>query len=182
MRSVLRFVTSRYGLAGLAALAVVLVVVVGRLFGLVGGGASDSNTGPVTGAGQQPTTVSESPIPNDAPTAAPTKPNPVVKPGQAGPLVVAKQFADAYLKSDGAAATWRAALTRYATTKLATEIKTMDPATVPAKRLVGTAALGDHGANWAEVDLPTDAGTLVFQLVSGAKAWQVNGIDWNPTS
>lgn len=182
MRRVLAFVTSRYGLAGLAALAVIVVVLIGRLMGL--GGSTGSDNGTTTDSGQGDTGVSStaSPEPNDAPTAAPTKPDPVVKPGEAGPTVVAREFADAYLNSTGKPSAWRAALTRYATAKLAGEIKTMDPATVPAQRITGAIKLGDHGATWADVDVPTESGTLVFRLLAGAKAWQVDGIDWDPKS
>jgi hypothetical protein len=183
MRRVIAFVTSRYGLAGLAALAVILIVTVGRLMGL-GGGDNGSGNGAIVGTGQGDTATSStaSPVPNDAPTAAPTKPDPVVKPGEDGPMVVAREFADAYLDSTGKPSAWRAALTKYATAKLAGEIKTMDPATVPAERITGALKLGDHGATWAEIDVPTDSGTLIFRLLSGAKAWQVDGIDWDPKS
>ena len=181
MRTVLRFVASRYGLAGLAALAVIVAVLIGRLLGL-GGGSSDSG-GQIAGqgqAGRAAASSTESPEPNDAPTAAPSKADPVVKPGEDGPLVVAKDFATAYLASDGAAKAWRDSLTKYATSKLAAEITTMDPATVPAQRMTGDPTLGDHGATWADVTVPTESGTLVFRLISGDKAWQVDGIDWDP--
>lgn len=186
MRRVIAFVTSRYGLAGLAALAIIVVVAVGRVMGL--GGDSGANNGAIVGSGQGDTGVSStaSPVPNDAPTAAPTKPDPVVKPGEDGPMVVAREFADAYLDSTGKPSAWRAALTKYATAKLAGEITTMDPATVPAKRITGALKLGDHGATWAEIDVPTESGTLVFRLLSGTKGgsavWQVDGIDWDSKS
>ncbi|GAA4200257.1 hypothetical protein [Actinocatenispora rupis] len=180
MRRVLAFVTSRYGLAGLAALAVIMVVLVGRVFGL-GGSGDDGGSGTVSG-GQASADAGESGAPNDGPTGAPSKPDPVVKPGQAGPLVVATSFGRAYVKSDVPAKQWRAALTKYATPKLATTIRTIDPMTVPADALTGVASLGDHGAVWADVDLPTDAGMLTFRLTSDGTVWRVDGIDWTPKS
>lgn len=179
MRRVLAFVTSRYGLAGLAALAVVVVVLVGRVLGF-GGGDGDGG-GPVSG-GQASPGVEETGAPNDGPTGAPSKQDPVVKPGQAGPLSVATSFANAYVKSDGPAKQWRAALTKYATPALAEKITTMDPMTVPASRLAGAASLGDHGAVWADVDVPADEGLLTLRLTSDGSGWRVDGIDWTPKS
>ncbi len=178
MRQVLRFVTSRYGIAGLVALAVVMVVLVGRLMGL-GGHGSDSNTSPIVGAPAS-AGADESGPPDDGPVGTPSAVAPVVKPGQPGPLQVATTFSAAYLKSAQAAKSWRQSLTRYASTKLAAQIPTMDPATVPAQRRTGAVKLADHGAVWADVDVPTDQGTLVFRLVSTKSVWQVDGIDWNP--
>ena len=180
MRRVLAFVTSRYGLAGVAALAVIVIVTVGRLAGL-GGGDSGPDNGAAVGSdqgGANPSSTA-SPVPNDAPTAAPTKPDPVVKPGEDGPMVVAREFTDAYLSFTGDPNAWRAALTKYATPKFADTIKTIDPTRVPAKRITGVLKLGDHGASWAYVDVPTESGTLILWLSSGAKAWQVYGIDWD---
>ncbi|MGA8114816.1 MAG: hypothetical protein WCA46_14215 [Actinocatenispora sp.] len=178
MRRVLAFVTSRYGLAGLAALAVIVVVLIGRLAGL-GGATNDTNTSPITG-GQATGGTKESGAPNDAPTAAPSPVDPVVRPGQPGPLDVATDFCTSYLKSDGPPKVWRTALTRYATKKLAQQISTMDPVTVPAHERTGPAKLADHGAVWADVTLPTDEGTLVYRLVSKKGTWLVDGIDWDP--
>lgn len=177
MRRVLAFVTSRYGLAGLAALAVIVVVLVGRLLGLGGGGGSGD--GPIAG-GPADVDTPASGLPNDAPTAAPSPVDPVVKPGQPGPLAVAKDFCSAYLDAGGKPDAWRASLTPYATDRLAGQIGTMDPATVPAHRRTGPPKLADHGAVWADVELPTDRGTLTYRLVSSSGTWRVDGIDWDP--
>lgn len=178
MRRVIGFVTSRYGLAGLAALAVIVVVVAGRLAG-IGTGDSDGGSGVPAADGGQAGTTSISPVPNDAPTASPTRPDPVVSPGQHGPLTVATTFATAFLDTDRSADAWRKALRAHASPRLTDELSTMDPATVPAGRLTGRAKLGDHGATWAEVRLPTRSGTLVFRLVSAHGVWQVDRLDWD---
>jgi hypothetical protein len=177
MRRVLAFVTSRYGLAGLAALAVIVVVLVGRLLGM-GGGSSDSTSGAVA-SGADNTGSAASGAPNDGPTGAPSPVDPVVKPGQPGPLEVATDFAHAFLDIDVPVGDWRKAMSRYATPKLVKQIKIMDPDTMPLKRLTGKATLGDHGAVWADVKIPADQGTLVFQVLSEPSGWQVDGIDWD---
>jgi len=180
MRRVLAFVTSRYGLAGLVALLVVVVVVVGRLMGVVGTGSTDDGA-PVAG-GTPSAGARGSGAPNDAPTAARTRPSPVVPAGKPGPVSVAGTFTTAYLDADRPAKQWRAALRRYATTTLTGELGTMDPATVPAQRRTGTPTLTDNGAHWAQVDVPTDAGTLTLRLQGESAGWLVDGIDWTPSS
>ncbi|BCJ26481.1 hypothetical protein [Actinocatenispora sera] len=183
MRRVLGFVTSRYGLAGLVALLIIVIVVVGRVAGVVGGGSGhDDAAVPVTGGTQAGAGTTESGAPNDGPTGAPPTPSPVVPAGKAGPVTVATSFSTAYLDSNGPAKTWRAALRRYATDKLASELGTMDPATVPAQRRTGAAKLGDHGAHWAQVAVPCDSGTLTLRLLGDGDGWLVDGIDWAPAS
>jgi hypothetical protein len=183
MRRVLAFVTSRYGLAGLVALLIIVIVVVGRVAGVVGGGPGhDGGGAPVTGGTEAGVGSTESGAPNDGPTGARPTPSPVVPAGKPGPVAVATAFSTAYLASNGPAKTWRAALRRYATDKLAGELDTMDPATVPAQRRTGAAKLGDHGAHWAQVAVPCDSGTLTLRLLGDGDGWLVDGIDWAPAS
>lgn len=181
MRRVLAFVTSRYGLAGLVALLIIVIVVVGRVAGVVGGGSGDDGGDAPVAAGTQ-AGATGSGAPNDGPTGARPTPSPVVPAGKPGPVAVATSFSAAYLDSNGAAKTWRAALRRYATDRLAGELGAMDPATVPAQRRTGAAKLGDHGAHWAQVAVPCDSGTLTLRLLGDAHGWLVDGIDWAPTS
>jgi hypothetical protein len=173
VRALLRKLGPRYGVSLGVLLLVAVVVVVGRLAGhparpLVSNGASvplPSATGPS----------------DDGSVALPSAVPPVTSPGAATPQEVAREFADAWLRTDVSAAAWRSALDTHATARLAGELADADPQTVPATRVTGAFALTEHTSSWVEVAIPMDSGTLRLSLLAHDGVWAVDTVDWSPS-
>lgn len=176
MRRAIALITTRYGVAGLIALIVLVVVVGAKIFGASSGQPAD--TGPLVAVPTTSASASQR-IPDDGDGSASPTP-PVVKPGQPGPVQVATDCATAWLNHPATITPdqWWQAVTRYTTASLAAKLKGADPQGVPASRIVSPAQLTQHGASWAYVAIQTESGTLTLRMLSGAKGWQVDGIDW----
>lgn len=178
MRRAIAFITTRYGIAGLIALMVLVVLVGAKIFGHsspspgTGTSAVGLPASTATGTGQG--------APDDGLTSA-SPSAPVVRPGQPGPLQVATSCATAWLNHAPTVTSdqWWKAVTRYTTASLAAKLNGVDPQSVPANRIVSPAQLSDHGATWASVVIKMDSGTLTLRMLSGASGWQVDGIDWS---
>ncbi len=179
MRQVLRLVGNRYGAA--VTLLVVIAVVVG--FGrLAGSGHPNVATGHPGAVGVNPPAAGLSSQPDDGviQSAGPeTSIVPSTSPGAAGPQTVAADFARAWLNHHGVdAATWHKGIAKYSTKTLADRLDGVDPGSVPADRTTGSATIADQGDGYAEVQVPTDQGTLVLRTVVQNGRWLVDGVDW----
>lgn len=172
MRTLLRVVTTRYGIAGLLVLAVLGTVLVTRLMGGEIGNPL-SNAAP----GLEPTV---SVGPDDGLTDKEETTGPPTLPTKAGdPLPVADRFAAAWIKSPAPAEQWRENLRPYATKDLIQRLEDVDPSNLPAKEITGKAELTSVGsAQWAEATVTTDNGDLVLGLVRAGKQWRVDSISF----
>jgi hypothetical protein len=182
MRTLLRWVTNRYGVVGILVLGVLVVVGVGRL----AGGEADR---PGSAApGEDPyATVSFGPDDGvyPGPTADPNDPPPEPAPslgvpaGMPDPRPVAERFAAVWADHDVAAGTWRERLRRYATASLMERLAVTDPVSVPTDRITGKPKLTSvTGRSHAGVTVEAKGGLLVLGLRYADNHWAVDSIDW----
>ncbi len=176
MRRALALLMNRYGIAGLLVVIVLFVVVIARLSGHDLAPKPAANPpAEVTTTAPSAASPTGSPAPNDGlpPTASRTVPN------RAALLATANDCAKAWINhKDVTADQWWQAVTRYTTDSLTKKLKGVDPAGVPADRIIGSSEIGSHGSTWAEVDIPVDSGILRLRMITTAPGWQVDGIDW----
>ncbi len=188
MRTVLRVITTRYGIAGLLVLAVLSTVLLTRLVN----GEVDFTGGMAGPPDNQAATAEADTGPDDglhSDSKSPTETDPALPRGVGNPLPVATRFAKAWIDTDQSGKQWRAGMSKHATEQLMRRLAQADPRGVPATQLTGPAALtsaGSHG--WAEVTVPADGGDLVLGLVRvkdesakrpSGKVWRVDTIDWS---
>jgi hypothetical protein len=64
------------------------------------------------------------------------------------------------------------------TESLATELKGVDPKTVPASRRVGDPKILLLDQAYVRVAVPMDTGTLLLKIFKGDRGWLVGEIDW----
>lgn len=175
MRTALRLLTTRYGIA-----LVLLVLVVGIAGGarLVTGGSTAG--GLVAGPAAGPSHSSIDPTAGDDSVPTPESPAPpVTSPGAAEPGQVATDFTRAWLHHDGVSAEqWRAGLARYATAALLDKLTGVDPAGVPAQRMTGPVVVHSRGATFVEAVVPVDSGSVRLRLLATGGRWLVDGVDW----
>jgi hypothetical protein len=181
MRPVLRLLGTRYGIAVLLTLLVLVVVGVARGF-LQTGAADRDRVGPVVAPASTPPASDalqgdDSVVqPSDG---APAQPS--VSAGGPDPTMVATRFVTAWLAHNGVTGEqWRAALTPNATPGLMAKLKDTDPAGVPANQVVGQVQIVNHDAV-VEAAIPVNGGTVTLTLVLRDGRWKVDGIDWGPT-
>jgi len=94
-------------------------------------------------------------------------------------LATANNFAALWIDHDRPAKAWRDSLTPLCTKTLAGELSGVDPASVPADRITGTASLEVHADATVDVIIPIDAGKLRLRMVAQQNSkWLVDGIDW----
>jgi hypothetical protein len=94
-------------------------------------------------------------------------------------LAVANNFAALWIDHDRPAKAWRDSLTPLCTKTLAGELSGVDPESVPADRITGTASLEVHADVTVDVIIPIDAGKLRLRMVAQQNnKWLVDGIDW----
>lgn len=172
---------SRWGAALVLALVVVAAVGLGRVFG--GPGTARVDSGPT----RQPSTAS-SPAADDPGTephgddsilspAAP--PPPRTSPGGAAPEAVAYAFASAWVDHrDVRADEWYGRLLPHATEGLAERLSGVDPAGVPAQRIIGRPNVVPLSAGVVEAAVTVDSGQLRLRLVAPEGRWLVDGVDW----
>ena len=152
-------------------LAVAIVVGIGKL---VGGqqGPTASNDGTTPLSSVDPSTGNDSVVDLD-PT--PTLGN--VRTAEV--LATANTFAALWIDHDRPAKAWRDSLIPFCTKTLAGELSGVDPVSVPADRITGTASLEVHADATADVIIPIDAGKLRLRMVAQQNnRWLVDGIDW----
>lgn len=179
MRTVLRWVTTRYGIAGILVLGVLLTVTIGRLVGgeaeRAGGAAPGTDpyasvsVGPDDGL-TEPDDPLE-PTPSEAEASLPK--------GLADPRPVAGTFAAAWADHDGTGEQWRERLSRHATPELMKRLDGVDPTGDPSVELTGEPRLDAViGRSRATVSVEATDGVLVLGMVYAKKRWAVDSISW----
>jgi hypothetical protein len=166
---------SRWGVAIVLVVLVLAVVALARLF------ASGKNDNPVVGgAGSPATVVSVNPSEDDGDISSEAPPTPSTGPGKAQPEAVAYAFASAWVDKKASGKTWRDQLLPNSTQKLADELKGVDPASVPADRLIGRPTVAAVNSNLVTAVVTMDSGKLSLRLTAPDGQWLVDGIDWDP--
>src|SRR5262245_18151520 len=131
MRTVLRLIGTRYGIALVLALVVLGIVGIGKT--LIGNNHAEVPIGPVV---SPPTTPGPTgPTLGDDSLVDPTGSiaGPSLSPNAPSPTTVASRFVNAWLHHTGVTPEqWRAGLAPHATSALMTKLKETDPAGVPA--------------------------------------------------
>lgn len=169
-----RIFRSRWGVALVIAVLVLAVVGVGRLFS-----DGSSTTSPVVSTGSPAPAISANPSDDDSVISAEPPPSPTANPGMAEPEAVAYAFAAAWVDHKNVSAkTWYDGLMPNATKTLSDELNNVDPADVPASKVVGRPSLVPVGSGLVSAVVTTDSGKLTLRLVSPDKHWLVDGIDW----
>lgn len=154
---------------------VAAVVGMGRLF------ADGKSNTPLLGNASPATVVSVDPKDDDSDIndSAPP-PSPSTGPGRAQPEAVAYAFASAWSNHQHVTPkTWRDRLLPNATKNLASELNGVDPAGVPADRVIGRPSLVPVSATLVNAVVTMDSGKLQLRLVAPDGHWLVDGIDWD---
>jgi hypothetical protein len=134
--------------------------------------ASASTTPTDTGLPAAPTSPSPT-MPEITPSVSPRPPVPGATQQVASTAVA---FTRAWADHNRPATEWWARVSRYADPELAAQLKTTDPANVPASKVTGPPhPVAVYYAS-ASVEVPTDAGTVVVALVSDGHRWLVTDI------
>lgn len=165
--------------AGVLAVIVFVVVLIARL----AGAGSGSDSAGSDGAAPLPS-PSVSPAPEPTPTLADdglSGPEASPKEQGAAPeaLLAATAFAKAWATHpDGVTAEqWWGGVAKHTDAALADQLRGVDPAVVPATRVVGPAEAIHGGVSSADVAVPTDAGRLLVTVIRQAGRWLVADFD-----
>ncbi|MEU7903294.1 hypothetical protein [Actinoplanes sp. NPDC049118] len=175
-RSLVGVFRSRWGVAIVIAVLVLAIVGVGRFF------SDGSTTAPLTDpipvaptASIDPSHDDDGVIVNDEPP-----PSPTTSPGSAEPEAVAYAFAAAWVDHKNVSAkTWHDGLVPNATEDLSDELNGVDPADVPADKVVGRPTLVPIGDGLVNAVVTVDSGKLTLQLVAPDGRWLVDDVDWD---
>lgn len=167
---------SRWGVALVIAVLVLAIVGVGRIFS--DGTASSSLTVPISPgptASIDPSHDDDGVIVDDDPP-----PSPTTRPGSAEPEAVAYAFAAAWVDHKNVSAkAWHSGLVPNVTKNLSDELNGVDPADVPADRVVGRPALVPVGDGLVDAVVTVDSGKLTLRMVAPDGRWLVDGVDWD---
>lgn len=170
-----RIFRSRWGVALILGFLVLAIVGIGRLFADGDSGRPSLNTGSPAPA------ISIDPSEDDSIVDTAPPPSPSTSPGRAQPEAVAYAFASAWVDHQNVSSkTWHDRLLPNVTTDLAEELEGVDPAGVPADRVIGRPVLVPVSASVVNATVTMDSGKLGLRLTSPEGHWLVDGIDWNP--
>ena len=170
-----RIFRSRWGVALVIAIIVVATIGIGRLFS-----NGEPSRPSLTTASPAPA-VSVNPSDDDSVIDSAPPPSPATSPGRAQPEAVAYAFASAWVDHKGITPkAWRDQLLPNSTKKLASELDGVDPAGVPADRVIGRPTLVPVSATVVNAVVTMDSGKLSLRLVAPTGHWLVDGIDWDP--
>lgn len=174
-RSLAGLFRSRWGVALVIVMLVLAVVGIGRLF------ADGRTTTPLTGTVSLPPTPSIDPSHDDDGVVDDgSLPSPKTSPGTAEPEAVAYAFASAWVDHKNVSAKeWHDGLMPNATKNLAEELNGVDPAGVPANRVLDRPTLTPVDEGMVNAAVPVDSGKLTLQLVAPDGRWLVDGVDWD---
>jgi hypothetical protein len=165
---------SRWGVAIVLAVVILAVVGIGRLF-------SDDEPAVPLGASSPAPVVSANPSEDDSVVTPEPPPTPKTSPGRALPEAVAYAFASAWVDhEDITAKKWLDRLLPNATKNLSDQLRGVDPAGVPANRVIGRPDLVAVTDSMVNAIVTMDAGNLSLRLVAPEGTWLVDGIDWEP--
>jgi hypothetical protein len=170
-----RIFRSRWGVAAVILVIVLAVVGVGRL--LSGGSAAGQ---PIVTIGSPEPVISADPSDDDSVISAAPPPKPTTGPGKAEPEAVAYAFASAWVDHKNVSPkAWHDGILPNATKKLSDELDGVDPASVPASRVLGRPAVVPVGEGLVTAVVTVDSGRLSLRLVAPDGHWLVDGVDWN---
>ncbi|MFC7530405.1 hypothetical protein [Actinoplanes sp. GCM10030250] len=165
---------SRWGVAIVLAAMVLAVVGIGRLF-------SDGEPTPSLRGGSSAPAISVDPADDDSVVSPEPPPIPKTSPGRAEPEQVAYAFASAWVDhNDITAKKWLDRLLPNATKDLSSQLRGVDPAGVPADRVIGKPDLIAANESLVNAIVTMDSGKLSLRLVAPEGTWLVDGIDWEP--
>lgn len=171
---------SRWGLAVVLALVVIAAVGLGRVFA-GGGSPSTLDAGPRNGTATSaaPAGAGDEPHGDDSVLSPAPPAPPRTSPGGAAPEAVAYAFASAWVDHrDVRSEEWYGRLLPHATAGLAERLSGVDPAGVPADRILGKPSLVPLGTGVVEAAVTVDSGQLRLRLVAPDGRWLVDGVDW----
>ncbi len=166
--------------------AVAVAVVVGATFafaalgvGRAGGGPADAAGGTATSAGHRPD-VARAPTPTALPPVPELTPAP--RPLSSAPdeaVEVAGRWARAWVRPrEGTTAQqWLAGLRNTTTDEYLGVLSGVDPGNIPATRVTGGPRPVRVAARSVQVEVPTDALTLLVLVVDTEDGWRVAGYD-----
>lgn len=172
-RRILRLLGSRYGLALVGIVLVVVVVGVARA---VSGPQESDTVGP-----PPPVQVSASPdeLGDDSVATSEGPPSAASISGVPAPEKVALDFTNAWLRSTGVtSAQWVQGMQPYSTKRLLEQFKDADPTSVPAESIRGPVTVRPRDSQLVEVDVPVTPGTLKLRLLVTNGRWLVDGVSW----
>ena len=174
-RSLTGLFRSRWGVALVIAVLVLAIVGTGRIF------SDETGPGPITEAVPPGPTATIDPSHDDDGVIVDDEPppSPTTSAGTAEPEAVAYAFASAWVDHKNVSAkAWHNGLVPNATEDLADELSGVDPADVPADRLVGRPELVPIGDGLVNAVVTVNSGKLTLQLVAPEGRWLVNDVDW----
>jgi hypothetical protein len=174
-RSLTGLFRSRWGVALVIAVLVLAIVGTGRIFSDGNGAAPITDrVSPAPTATIDPSHDDDGVIADDEPP-----PSPTTSPGSAEPEAVAYAFAAAWVDHKNVSAkTWHNGLVPNATKDLTDELDGVDPADVPADKVVGRPELVPIGDGLVNAVVTVDTGKLTLQLVAPDGRWLVDDVDW----
>jgi hypothetical protein len=168
----MRGLFARLGARGTVAIGLgLLVVAIVGVAKAVGGDPRPS--GGFASAPRPPSTVE--PSAGDDAEVAPTPTNTA---DDAAIIEASEDFAAAWLRRDLGAARWHDRLVPMVTPSLAQGLESVDPAGVPARRVVAAPTVILRAVGYAETATQVDTGTLRLGLVERDGRWLVDTIDW----
>ncbi|WP_213013191.1 hypothetical protein [Paractinoplanes toevensis] len=169
-----RIFRSRWGVALVIVAIIAAVIGIGRLF------ADGDPNSPSLGSASPAPAISIDPSDDDSIIDTDPPPSPSTIPGRAQPETVAYAFASAWCNHKSVTPkNWRDRLLPNATKNLAGELDGVDPAGVPAERVIGRPSLVPVSATVVNAVVTMDSGKLNLRLVAPDGHWLVDGIDWD---
>ncbi|WP_433055634.1 hypothetical protein [Dactylosporangium sp. CS-033363] len=177
MRTVLRLLGTRYGIALVLVVVVLVVVGLGRtVLDRDEGKSANDGLGPTVAA--VPTSADPYASLGDDGVDESANPAPSLSKGAADVSTVATRFAKAWLRKPGISGDqWRAGLKPDASTELMTDLADTDPADVPTDTITGAVQLQSLGSVTV-AKFPAQGGTIVLELQAAGGRWLVTSLDW----
>ncbi|WP_327006658.1 hypothetical protein OHA72_04900 [Dactylosporangium sp. NBC_01737] len=178
MRTVLRLLGTRYGIAMVLIVVVLVVVGFGRTVFTEGDQPNNDALGPTvapaTAASPDPfSSLGDDGFQDDQASVAPS-----LSKGAADANAVATRFGKAWIRKAGITGEqWRAGLKPDASSELMEDLADTDPNDVPTATITGPVVLESFG-QVATAKVPADGGTIVLQLEALNGRWQVTSLDW----
>ncbi|GAA4246847.1 hypothetical protein GCM10022255_020300 [Dactylosporangium darangshiense] len=177
MRTVLRLLGTRYGIALVLVVVVLVAVGLGRTVLDDGSGRSANDAlgptvAPVPTSADPYSSLGDDGV-DESVVAAPS-----LSKGAADVSAVATRFAKAWLRKPGISGDqWRAALKPDASAELMASLAETDPADVPTATITGPVQLQGTGAVTV-AKFPAEGGAIVLELQVAGGRWQVTSLDW----
>jgi hypothetical protein len=176
MRTVLRLLGTRYGIALVLVVIVLVIVALGRTVLDGGGGSAGDAIGPTVAP--VPTSADPYSSLGDDGVEESVAAAPSLSKGAADAATVATRFAKAWLRKPGITGEqWRAGLKPDASTDLMASLADTDPADVPTAAITGAVRLEANGATTV-AKIPAEGGTIALGLQASGGRWLVISLDW----